>query len=149
MQQQASQQKRNFKVDLGKFVQMYRAPFLYLPGAPNSLNPPLGGAMTVEHESGPGLDFIWCFVCGSRPWGAATLLLCLFILLNLFECSPVPASFFPFYELCYNNDLLLLVRSSVTFYSAYVNTPNDLRPLRSKPEPRPSREVVWVRFAFG
>ncbi len=34
--------KRNLKVDLGKFVQMYRAPFLYLPGAPNSLNPPLG-----------------------------------------------------------------------------------------------------------
>ncbi len=33
--------KRNLKVDLGKWVQMYRAPFLYLPGAPNSLNPPL------------------------------------------------------------------------------------------------------------
>ncbi len=42
VQQQASQQKINFKVDLGKFVQMYRAPFLHLPGAPNSLNPPLG-----------------------------------------------------------------------------------------------------------
>ncbi len=41
VQQQASQQKRNLKVDLGKCVQMYRAPFLYLPGAPNSLNPPL------------------------------------------------------------------------------------------------------------
>ncbi len=26
---------------LGKCVQIYRAPFLYLPGAPNSLNPPL------------------------------------------------------------------------------------------------------------
>ncbi len=26
---------------LGKCVQMYRAPFLYLPGAPKSLNPPL------------------------------------------------------------------------------------------------------------
>ncbi len=33
--------KRNLKVDLGKYVQMYRASFLYLPGAPNSLNPPL------------------------------------------------------------------------------------------------------------
>ncbi len=33
--------KRNLKVDLDKCVQMYRAPFLYLPGAPNSLNPPL------------------------------------------------------------------------------------------------------------
>ncbi len=33
-----------------------------------------GGVTTVEDERGPGLDF---------------------------ECSPVPASFFPFYELCY------------------------------------------------
>ncbi len=32
VQQQASRQKkRNLKVDLGKCVQMYRAPFLYLP----------------------------------------------------------------------------------------------------------------------
>ncbi len=31
--------KMNLKV--GKYVQMYRAPFLYLPGAPNSLNLPL------------------------------------------------------------------------------------------------------------
>ncbi len=41
VQQQASQQKSILKVDLGKCVQMYRAPFLYLPGAPNSQNPPL------------------------------------------------------------------------------------------------------------
>ncbi len=41
VQQQASQQKRNLKVDLGKCVQKNRAPFLYLPGAPNSLNLPL------------------------------------------------------------------------------------------------------------
>ncbi len=33
--------KRNLNVDLGKCVKMFRAPFLYLPGAPNSLNPPL------------------------------------------------------------------------------------------------------------
>ncbi len=26
-----------------------------------------GGAMPVEDERGPGLDFILCFVCGSRP----------------------------------------------------------------------------------
>ncbi len=39
MQQQASQQKE-LKVDLSKYVQIYRAPFLYLPGAPNSLNLP-------------------------------------------------------------------------------------------------------------
>ncbi len=50
-----------------------------------------GGATTVEDERGPGLDFNLCFVCGSRPWGAAALLLCLFIcLLNFFKCSPVP-----------------------------------------------------------
>ncbi len=62
-----------------------------------------GGATTVEDERGPGLDFNLCFVCGSRPWGAAALLLSLLIcLLNFFKCSPVPASFFPIYELCYN-----------------------------------------------
>ncbi len=56
----------------------------------------------MQDERGPGLDFNLCFVCGSRPWGAAALLLCLFIFIKLFfECSPVPASFFPFYELCY------------------------------------------------
>ncbi len=38
---------------------------------------------TVEDERGPGLDFTLCFVCGSRPWGAAAFLLCLFILLLL------------------------------------------------------------------
>ncbi len=62
-----------------------------------------GGVTTVQDERGPGLDFNLCFVCGSRPWGAAALLLCLFMLLKLFKCSPVPASFFPFYELCYND----------------------------------------------
>ncbi len=34
VQQQALRQKRNLKVDLGKCLQMYRAPFLYLPEAP-------------------------------------------------------------------------------------------------------------------
>ncbi len=42
-----------------------------------------GGAMTKEDERGPGLDFNLCFVCGSRPWGAAALLLCLFIFIKL------------------------------------------------------------------
>ncbi len=32
---------RNLKGDLGKSVQMYRALFLDLPGAPNSQNPPV------------------------------------------------------------------------------------------------------------
>ncbi len=51
VQQQASRQKRNLKVDLGKCVQMYRAPFLYLPGAPNSLNPPLTGIIMYNLTS--------------------------------------------------------------------------------------------------
>ncbi len=37
--------------------------------------------MTLEDERGPGLDFTLCFVCGSRPRGAAAFLLCLVILL--------------------------------------------------------------------
>ncbi len=40
-----------------------------------------GKMTTVEDERGPGLGFILYFVCGSRPWGAAAFLLCLFILL--------------------------------------------------------------------
>ncbi len=36
---------------------------------------------TLEDERGPGLDFTLCFVCGSRPRGAAAFLLCLVILL--------------------------------------------------------------------
>ncbi len=54
------------------------------------------GVTTLEDERGPGLDFSLCFVCGSRPWGAAAFHLCLFIWLNVFKCSPVPASFFPY-----------------------------------------------------
>ncbi len=55
------------------------------------------GVTTVEDERGPGLDFSLCFVCGSHPWGAAAFQLCLFIvLLKCLECSPVPASFFPY-----------------------------------------------------
>ncbi len=37
------------------------------------------GVTTLEDERGPGLAFTLCFVCGSRPWGAAAFLLCLFI----------------------------------------------------------------------
>ncbi len=33
--------KRKLKVDLGECLQMYKAPFLFLPEALNSLNPPL------------------------------------------------------------------------------------------------------------
>ncbi len=58
----------------------------------------------MQDERGPGLDFSLCFVCGSRLWRAAALLLCLFIcIIKFFKCSPVPASFFPIYELCYSH----------------------------------------------
>ncbi len=51
----------------------------------------------MEDERGPGLDFSLCFVCGSRPRGAAAFHLYLFILLlKCVKCSPVPASFFPY-----------------------------------------------------
>ncbi len=62
------------------------------------------GVTTVEDERGPGLDFSLCFVCGSRPWGAAAFHLCLFILLlkslNVRRFPP-PSSHT--YELCYTN----------------------------------------------
>ncbi len=52
-----------------------------------------GGVTTVQDERGPGLDFSLCFVCGSRPWGAAALLLCLFICIIkvfwMFASSPL------------------------------------------------------------
>ncbi len=82
-----------------------------------------GGATTVQDERGPGLDFNLCFVCGSRPWGAAALLLCLFMLLKSSECSPVPASFFPIYELCYRytEEFMELIlkegKKTFTFYA--------------------------------
>ncbi len=46
--------KRNLKVDLGKCVQMFRAPFLYLPGALNSLNLPLPWTSGSERVRGSG-----------------------------------------------------------------------------------------------
>ncbi len=69
-----------------------------------------GGAMTVEDERGPGLDLHLCFVCGSRPWGAAAFLLCSFIfIIKIFKCSPSSR----IYELSYSN--LLLWRISWKF----------------------------------
>ncbi len=60
----------------------------------------------MEDERGPGLDFTLCFVCGSRPRGAAAFLLCLFIL--LLKCLnvrrfPPPSS--RIYELRYSDFL--------------------------------------------
>ncbi len=46
----------------------------------------------MEDERGPGLDFSLCFVGGSRPWGAAAFLLCLFIWLLNVRRFPPPSS---------------------------------------------------------
>ncbi len=63
-----------------------------------------------EDERGPGLDLHLCFVCGSRPWGAAAFLLCSFIfIIKIFKCSPSSR----IYELSYSN--LLLWRISWKF----------------------------------
>ncbi len=45
-----------------------------------------GGATTVKDERGPGLDFILC----------VTLLFVFIYFIKVFECSLVPASFFPY-----------------------------------------------------
>ncbi len=57
----------------------------------------------MEDERGPGLYFYLCFVCGSRPRGAAAFILCLFILLLkslTVRRFPPPSS--RIYEQCYN-----------------------------------------------
>ncbi len=60
------------------------------------------GVTTVEDERGPGLDFSLCFVCGSRPWGAAAFHLCLFILLlKLLHVRRFPPPSSRTYELRY------------------------------------------------
>ncbi len=49
----------------------------------------------------PGLDFSLC-LCAAVVREGLPLYFCVCLfLLNLFKCSPVPASFYPFYELCY------------------------------------------------
>ncbi len=65
-QQQASQQKKEpGGWSIGKCVQMYRAPFLFLPGAPNSLNPPLfliqGDIRLLKVIYGAFSFYIWHF----------------------------------------------------------------------------------------
>ncbi len=56
----------------------------------------------MEDERGPGLDLLLCFVCGSRPVrGCRFSFVSVYFIIKVFECSPVPVSFFPSYELCY------------------------------------------------
>ncbi len=60
------------------------------------------GVTTVEDERGPGLDFSLCFVCGSRPWGAAAFNLYLFILLlNVLSVRRFPPPSSCIYQLHY------------------------------------------------
>ncbi len=46
----ASRQTELQGLSIGKCVQIYRAPLLYLPGAPNSLNPPLPTCHKVFYD---------------------------------------------------------------------------------------------------
>ncbi len=72
----------------------------------------------MEDERGPGLDFTLCFVCGSRPRGAAAFLLCLVIL--LLKCLnvrrfPPPSS--RIYEQRYNV-ILKMIDSMKEMYTS-------------------------------
>ncbi len=49
---------------------------------------------------------------------------CLFVLLNLFKCSPVPASFFPIYELCYKDNVRVRVIDNPEHHVLSVYTKN-------------------------
>ncbi len=56
----------------------------------------------MEDERGPGLDFSLCFVCRSRPWGAAAFHLYLFILLlNVVNVRQFPPASSRTYQLRY------------------------------------------------
>ncbi len=61
-----------------------------------------GGAMTVEDERGPGLDFYFVFcVRQSSVRGCRFTFLFGYFVIKVFKCLLVPASFFPIYEMCY------------------------------------------------
>ncbi len=58
-----------------------------------------GGVTTVEDERGPGLDFSLFSVRQSSVRGCRFSLMFVYFIIEVFKCSPVPASFFPIYEL--------------------------------------------------
>ncbi len=77
------------------------------------------GVTTVEDERGPGLDFSLCFVCGSRPWGAAAFHLCLFILLlNGLNVRRFPPPSSRIYQLRYKT----LIHHLVSFIALWRRT---------------------------
>ncbi len=61
-----------------------------------------GGAMTVEDEREPCLDFIVFYVQQLSVRGYCFYFVFVYFIIKVFKCSPVPASFFPIEELCYN-----------------------------------------------
>ncbi len=62
-----------------------------------------------------------CVLCAAVVREGCRFTLCLLISLLNFECSPVPASFFPIYELCYTCILLKLLFYFILLYQV----PND------------------------
>ncbi len=60
----------------------------------------------MQDERGPGLDFNLCLEVVRE---GLPLYFCVYLfVLKYFKCSPVPASFFPIYELCYKYIINLL-----------------------------------------
>ncbi len=55
-----------------------------------------GGVTTLEDERGPGLDFTLCFGVWQSSVRAAAFHLVVYFTIKVVECSPVPASFFPY-----------------------------------------------------
>ncbi len=78
----------------------------------------------------PGL--LVCVLCVAVVREGLPLFCCVCLfLLNLFKCSPVPASFFPFYELC---------------YIPHGRLPHTKHKLKSRPGPLSSSTVVAPPF---
>lgn len=105
-----------------------------------------GGMTTVKHDKGPGLDYLCCvsimFICGSRPWGAVTLLLfsvCLFYNTIFVEFSLVTPSSFP--------EPLTLVQSQIyEFYSNNNISRNGLNLVKEVNNSRLPLFAVWKLF---
>ncbi len=84
-----------------------------------------GGMTTVEDERGPGLDFYFVFcVRQSSVKGCHFSFVFVHFIIKVSKCSPVPASFFPIYELCYINILGSVFNFilTVAFIHTYINT---------------------------
>ncbi len=56
----------------------------------------------MQDERGPGLDFSFVFCVWQSSVRGCRFTFVFIYVIKVFEYSPVPASFFPFYELRYN-----------------------------------------------